>query len=73
MIKISHYKNMANIDSHEIAYGNIRYMYLTGNGCWLQLEENLEPHREEILKLCGSISDSLYRLQDLIEETSNDN
>lgn len=56
---------MANIIHAEIAYGNIRGMYTTGNGNGLQLSIRLEHKRGEIIDLCAEIADKIYELQDM--------
>lgn len=59
-------KGMVNIDGDNIAYGNIAGMYQQGNGHGLQLNEHLEPKREEILKHCSGIAEHVYELQKLL-------
>lgn len=59
-------KGMVNIDGYEIAYGDIRNMYQTGNGIGLQLSERLEHKRGEIIDICSSIAEKLYELQDIV-------
>lgn len=65
-MKITTQKDMVNIDNHDIYYGNIRDMYLTGNGNGLQLSEHLEHKRGEIIDICAEIANKIYGLQDII-------
>ena len=64
-LKITVTDGMVNIDGSNIAYGNIRSMYKTGNGHGLQLNEAQEPRRAEILELCQVIADLSYALFEL--------
>lgn len=64
-LKITVYEGMVNIDSENIAYGNIRSMYKSGNGHGLQLSETLESKRAEILELCQAIADLSYAIFEL--------
>jgi len=57
---------MVNIDNDDIAYANIRDMYLSGDGHGLQLSERLEHKRGEIIDICGEIASKVYELQDII-------
>lgn len=66
-MKITTQKGMLNIDGPEIAYGNIKNMYTTGNGNGLQLSEHLEHKRGEIIDICSEIADKVYKLQDIVE------
>ena len=68
MITIIVNSGMVNIDDDDIAYANIQNLYKNGHGCGLQLNEELEPLREEILNYCNLISSSIYKLQEKIEE-----
>lgn len=65
-MKITIQKDMVNIDSPEISYGNIRDMYITGNGNGLQLTERLEHKHREIINICAEIASKIYKLQDII-------
>lgn len=65
-MKITTQKGMLNIDGSEIAYGNIRNMYMTGNGNGLQLSERLEHKLGEIIGICSEIADKVYELQDIM-------
>lgn len=67
-MKITTQKGMLNINGPEIAYGNIRDMYITGNGNGLQLSERLEHKRGEIIDICAEIADKVYKLQDVMGE-----
>lgn len=64
-LKITVTDGMVNIDGSNIAYGNIRNMYKTGNGHGLQLNEAQELKRAEILKMCEAIADLSYALFEL--------
>lgn len=66
-MRISLQKGMVNIDGEEIAYGDIRNMYESGNGNGLQLSERLEHKRGEVIDLCSSIAEKLYELQDIVD------
>ena len=67
VMRITTQKGMVNIDNNEIAYSNIRKMYTTGAGQGLQLSEELEPKRGEIISICAEIADRIYNLQDILE------
>ena len=58
--------NMVDIDGNKIIYADIRNMYENGNGCGLQLTEDVEYKRNEILDLCGEIAERLYKLHDIV-------
>ena len=64
-MKITVTDGMVNIDGSNIAYGNIRSMYQTGNRYGLQLNEAQELKRAEILELCDVIADLSYALFEL--------
>lgn len=64
-MKITITNGMVNIDGRNIAYGNIRNMYKTGNGHVLQLNSKQEQKRHEILELCQKIADLSYELFEL--------
>ena len=64
-IRIDVTDRMVNIDGSNIAYGNIRSMYKTGDGYGLQLNEAQELKRAEILELCQVIADLSYALYEL--------
>ena len=66
-MKINYCKGMVNIESDHISYGNIRGMYVTGDGHGLQLDGELEPHREKIQQLCQIISSSIYQLESICD------
>ena len=67
VMRITTQKGMINIDSPDIFYGNIRDMYSTGIGNGLQLSENLEHKRGEIINLCSQIAEKIYELQDILD------
>ena len=67
VMRITTQKGMINIDSSEICYGNIRGMYNTGNGNGLQLSQNLEHKRGEIIDICSQIAEKIYELQDILD------
>lgn len=64
-MKITITDGMVNIDGSNIAYGNIRSMYKTGNGHGLQLNEAQELKRAEIFELCQVIADLSYALYEM--------
>lgn len=64
-MKITVMDGMVNIDGSNIAYGNIRNMYKTGDGHGLQLNEVQEQKRTEILELCQVVADLSYKLYEL--------
>ena len=64
-------KGMLTIDGDEIAYGNIKGMYKTGNGHGLQLSERLQHKEGEILDICSVISDKFYELEQILKPNSS--
>ena len=64
-MKVNIINGMVDIDGHGISYSNIRDMYVTGNGCGLQVSEELEPEREKIAGICNTIADQFYKLNDI--------
>ena len=64
-LQISFTKGMVNIDADGISYGNIKGLYKTGDGHGLQLDERLEPMRDNISRLCYSIAKQIYELDEL--------
>lgn len=68
VILITAQSGMVNIDSHLMAYANLRDMYETGDGNGLQLSAKLEHKRKEIINICGEIADKIYELQDIFKE-----
>jgi hypothetical protein len=64
---------MVDINGDGIVYGNIRYMYITGNGEALQLSGGLECKRPEINALCSDIASAVYKLQDALSEHNRSN
>lgn len=59
-------EGMININNDDIAYSNIRNMYVTGNGNGLQISKRLEHKRGEIIDICSEIADKIYELQDIL-------
>lgn len=59
-----HQDGMVNIDSDNLSYANIRGLYKNGDGHGLQLND--EAKRKEAEKLCISITDKLYALNQLM-------
>jgi len=49
-----------------LEYGNIRDMFVTGNGSSLQLCKELENRRDEIEAILSDIADNIYRLEDIL-------
>lgn len=66
VMQITTQEKMVNIDNDDIAYGNIRNMYTSGNGNGLQLSERFEHKRGEIIDICSEIADKIYELQDIL-------
>ena len=67
-LKITAQAGMVDIDSKgELAYGNIRGMYISGAGHGLQLSERVEHRREEIVKVCSRIAEGIYELEDILK------
>lgn len=66
VMRITMQEGMININNDDIAYCNIRNMYVTGNGNGLQISERLEYKRGEIINMCAEIADKIYELQDII-------
>ena len=66
VMRITTQAGMVNIDNEDIAYGNIRNIYTTGDGVGLQLSERLEHKRGEIIDMCDEIADRIYALQDIL-------
>jgi len=64
-IKVRCHNGMVDIDSKSIAYGNIRNMYKSGNGVGIQISPAIDG--KKALKLCNTISDALYELNDMLE------
>ena len=65
-IKVIIMDGMVNIESNDVNYSNIRNMYKTGNGEGVQITEKLENKEDEIIDICSSISEKIYKLQDII-------
>lgn len=66
-IRVTHENGMTNIDCSSISYGNIKHMYTTGDGHGLQLNQNQEHKRGEILDICAKISDALQELEEVLK------
>jgi hypothetical protein len=65
VMRVTIHGGMVKIDSEKMMYANIRNMYVNGNGSGLQLIEDIEHKRGEIVDLCAQIADSLYQLEDI--------
>jgi len=61
-------RGMIDIEAAGLLYCNIKRMYKTGNGYGLQLDKELEQARDKIKNACDKIADSIYELQDILEE-----
>lgn len=57
---------MVDISAPGMEYGNIMGMYQNGDAHGLQINEELEPQRREIIDLCDSIAGKIYELQSLV-------
>jgi hypothetical protein len=67
VMKATIQSGMVNVDSKEFAYANIRNIYKDGAGSGLQLNENLEHKRGELLDILNDISDKFYALEDALK------
>lgn len=66
MLKVTAHNGMVDITGNGISYGNIAKMYKNGHGHGLQVDENLEQKREQIMRLCDEVSEKIYALQSLV-------
>lgn len=70
-IKVLVDMGMVNIDTDDFAYANIRNMYKGNrNGAGIQLSERLETNRDDITETCDQLSKLLYKLDDLLKDTT---
>ena len=68
-IQIVALNGMLNIESDDIIYSNIKQMYKDNiNGHALQLSEELEPNRKEILNICADIASNIYKLEEIVKK-----
>lgn len=67
MMRIQVFDGMVSIDDESMSYSNINNMYKTGSGHGLQLSNEQEHKRGEVLYICGSISEKIYELQDILK------
>jgi len=67
-MKITVQNGIVKIETGSIAYANVQDMYQFGSGQGLQISENLEHKRGEIISLCGDIADKIYELKRIIGE-----
>ena len=67
-IKLVYYNKMVNIDSLNICYSNIQGLYSKGNGQGLQVNFKDDKREIEILKICGEISELIYKLDERLNK-----
>jgi hypothetical protein len=60
-------KNMVAITGDNIAYSHIAGLYKDGHGHGLQINEEDEQFRDEILKLCDGIAENIHALRVILE------
>ena len=63
-IEATHY-----IGSVQITSDDFDYVRLCTSHHGIQVNENLKDYEEELLEICGDISDKMYKLKELINKS----